>query len=200
METDLGTKPIETVYVGYRFRSRLEARWAIFFDTLGLRWEYEAEGFDLGHGYKYLPDFWLPELDCWIEIKPIMRDIEDWPVGEVKLKAELLAQKTGKHVFILVGTPGPVGGMGVLDKDSYTGFAVAPLIGLYDNSYWWCVCPICGSVGIQYDGRSGRNIHEPNCQYHDDKTDPKNYNFDDPRLHLAYNAARSARFEFGEQG
>ena len=27
-------KPIETKYNGYRFRSRLEARWAVFFDMI----------------------------------------------------------------------------------------------------------------------------------------------------------------------
>lgn len=27
-------KAIDTVYKGYRFRSRLEARWAVFFDAL----------------------------------------------------------------------------------------------------------------------------------------------------------------------
>ena len=26
-------KPIETTYNGYKFRSRLEARWAVFFDS-----------------------------------------------------------------------------------------------------------------------------------------------------------------------
>lgn len=36
-------KPIETVYKGYRFRSRLEARWAVFFDAQGIEWEYEPE-------------------------------------------------------------------------------------------------------------------------------------------------------------
>lgn len=40
-------KAIETVYGGYRFRSRLEARWAVFFNTLGIPFEYEKEGFDL---------------------------------------------------------------------------------------------------------------------------------------------------------
>jgi hypothetical protein len=54
-------KPIETVYKGYRFRSRLEARWAVFFDALGIEWEYEKEGYDLGEAGWYLPDFWLPE-------------------------------------------------------------------------------------------------------------------------------------------
>ena len=40
-------KPIETVYNGYRFRSRLEARWAVFFDEAEIPYEYEPEGFDV---------------------------------------------------------------------------------------------------------------------------------------------------------
>jgi len=50
-------KPIETIYHGYRFRSRLEARWAVFFDSLGVKYEYEPEGFRLPDGSMYLPDF-----------------------------------------------------------------------------------------------------------------------------------------------
>lgn len=52
--------PIPTVYNGYRFRSRTEARWAVFLDMLSIRWEYEAEGYQFGNGVRYLPDFWLP--------------------------------------------------------------------------------------------------------------------------------------------
>lgn len=62
-------KPIETIYNGYRFRSRLEARWAIFFDMLQVKYEYEKEGFDVD-GVWYLPDFYLPDYSCWVEIKP----------------------------------------------------------------------------------------------------------------------------------
>lgn len=54
-------KPIETVYNGYRFRSRLEARWAVFFDALGVQYEYEPEGFSK-NGLMYLPDF---RLKCY---------------------------------------------------------------------------------------------------------------------------------------
>ncbi|OLB42779.1 MAG: hypothetical protein AUG51_20910 [Acidobacteria bacterium 13_1_20CM_3_53_8] len=61
-------KAIETEYDGYRFRSRLEARWAVFFNTLGIPYEYEKEGFDT-NGTWYLPDFFLPEQDCWYEVK-----------------------------------------------------------------------------------------------------------------------------------
>lgn len=69
-------KAIETRYKGYRFRSRLEARWAVFFDACGYSWEYEPQGFDLG-GVWYLPDFRLSGEDqngdfnsFWIEVKP----------------------------------------------------------------------------------------------------------------------------------
>ncbi len=67
-------KPIETRYAGYRFRSRLEARWAVAFTTSNLipRWEYEPEGFQTPAG-PYLPDFriWWTSSDYgWIEIKP----------------------------------------------------------------------------------------------------------------------------------
>ncbi|SHH14052.1 MULTISPECIES: hypothetical protein [Desulfosporosinus] len=63
------TKAIETRYKGYRFRTRLEARWAVFFDALGVRWEYEKEGFELSTGDLYLPDFWLPDDKLWVEVK-----------------------------------------------------------------------------------------------------------------------------------
>lgn len=54
-------KAIETVYRGYRFRSRLEARWAVFFDYMGIAWDYEHEGYQTTTGY-YVPDFWLPQV------------------------------------------------------------------------------------------------------------------------------------------
>lgn len=69
-------KAIETSYGGCKFRSRLEARWAVFFDYLEWRWEYEPEGFQLKSGW-YLPDFRVHLTnpcewsgDRWIEVKP----------------------------------------------------------------------------------------------------------------------------------
>ena len=78
-------KAIQTEYKGYRFRSRLEARWAVFFDTLGVKWEYEPEGYDLGNGVYYLPDFLLHDVtvnhglfqrhcDIYVEVKGVMTD------------------------------------------------------------------------------------------------------------------------------
>jgi len=61
-------RAISTRYKGYNFRSRLEARWAVFFDAAGIKWEYEAQGFVVGK-VPYLPDFYLPELVCYFEVK-----------------------------------------------------------------------------------------------------------------------------------
>lgn len=62
-------KAIETEYKGYRFRSRLEARWAVSFDALGIKYEYEPEGIVLSDGTGYLPDFYLPGFHCFFEVK-----------------------------------------------------------------------------------------------------------------------------------
>lgn len=63
-------KAIETHYAGCCFRSRIEARWAVFFDHLGVLWEYEPQGFDLPSGW-YLPDFRLNfgAGSVWWEVK-----------------------------------------------------------------------------------------------------------------------------------
>lgn len=67
-------KAIETVYNGYRFRSRLEARWAVFFDALGIEYEYEPEGYEYfdayGNQMRWLPDFRLnSEAGLLVEVK-----------------------------------------------------------------------------------------------------------------------------------
>jgi hypothetical protein len=72
MEFETMLKAIETRYKGCRFRSRLEARWAVFFDTMGWKWTYESEGYERnwnGQRHRWLPDFYLPEFKCLVEIK-----------------------------------------------------------------------------------------------------------------------------------
>ncbi len=69
-------KAIETEYKGHLFRSRLEARWAVVFDALEIKWQYESEGFsrdittnDGHYTVSYLPDFYLPVTETWVEVK-----------------------------------------------------------------------------------------------------------------------------------
>lgn len=141
-------KPIETVYNGYRFRSRLEARWAVFFDTLGVKWEYEKEGYDLD-GVWYLPDFWLPDHLCWIEIKG------QEPTRDEKEKVAALAMDTKKNAYLFYGEipmPDSYGGMSPSNESAYKFFAE----GMCDMPYWWCECPDCGYFGIEWAGCSDR--------------------------------------------
>lgn len=91
-------KPISTSYKGYCFRSRLEARWAIFFEELGAEWVYEQEGFDLS-GIWYLPDFWIADWDTWIEIKP------SGPSADDCIKCLSLALHSQKTVLLIYGEP-----------------------------------------------------------------------------------------------
>jgi hypothetical protein len=64
--TDYTIAAIPTLYRGRMYRSRLEARWAAFFDRLG--WTYEYEPLDLG---KWSPDFAITApFDALVEVKP----------------------------------------------------------------------------------------------------------------------------------
>lgn len=70
-------KAIPTRYKNYYFRSRTEARFAVYFDSLGWDWDYELEGFDLPKSGYYLPDFLVrPSAsdnwycsEFWLEVK-----------------------------------------------------------------------------------------------------------------------------------
>lgn len=58
---------IPTKYGGIQFRSRLEARWAAFFDILGWTWDYEPIDCD-----GWIPDFVLHTSPrTLVEVKPV---------------------------------------------------------------------------------------------------------------------------------
>lgn len=84
-------RAIETQYAGCRFRSRTEARWAVFFDALDIPWDFEAQGFHTPAG-GYLPDFWLPDVDLYVEIK-----------GPTPGETELAKCQAIPNLIILVG-------------------------------------------------------------------------------------------------
>lgn len=100
-------KAIETIYKGYKFRSRLEARWAVFFDSLGWQWEYEQEGFELPDGSKYLPDFYFPDVHKYGEVKGAeATDEEINKCLELSKKTYIsYNQEYNVEVILLQGTP-----------------------------------------------------------------------------------------------
>jgi len=168
-------KPIETHYNGYRFRSRVEARWAVFFDTLRLPFAYEHEGYDLD-GVWYLPDFWLATLHNWIEIKG------DFP-DELELeKAQRLCQVTGHDVFVFVGEPWYESKAAAV----YRRIDQGRINAASRLSYRWLECTTrcasaarCGAPCLDICVQPGP----------EDPGDPASQ-----RLMAAYTAARSARF------
>lgn len=97
-------KSIDTRYNGYNFRSRTEARWAVFFDFLGWKWDYEIRDFMLPSG-RYLPDFYFPDINVWAEVKPE----ELTPIELLKCKElSLFINKTDNQSFdviLLEGVP-----------------------------------------------------------------------------------------------
>jgi hypothetical protein len=196
-------KAIETRYKGYRFRSRLEARWAVFFETLKLRWQYEPEGFELPSGTRYLPDFRI-ELPggkiLWIEIKPEGQDSKQFE--------EFIASCSGysNEGTILHDIPDPTFVRDHLGIGYYKGGSSPWVLQKfkYDNDdifsgdgpYLFCVCERCGSIGFEFDGRSARIQC---CGANINSGDSKNYSSNHQRILNALAAARAARFEHDER-
>lgn len=181
---------IETEYDGYRFRSRLEARWAVFYNALEIPYEYEKEGFALPTWY--LPDFWLPSQGCWIEIKG------STPTQEENNLAEALCEFTHANVFIFYGTiPNPdeirvTGPEYEESSDSAIAYIYLDNHSTWDANYAWCECPKCQTLGIQFEARAARNckcypIYKPDWD--------RVFNGNSPKLLEAYREARQARFE-----
>ena len=98
-------KPIETVYKGYRFRSRLEARWAVYFDEAGIEYEYEPEGFELSDGTRYLPDFYLPGFQIYAEVKPLLQTQDRLDIYDAQEKLCRMFRDEVAPILLLRGTP-----------------------------------------------------------------------------------------------
>lgn len=137
-------KAIETIYPwpdGPRYRSRLEARWAVFMDAVGIRYQYEHEGFDLGEFGWYLPDFTVIDSrgvpKYWIEIKP-HRNLS---AREYSVALALSDRLPG---YILIGTPevpryrGPERNGGIQLQEMYPeGFIPFTPEGIPDPPWQW---------------------------------------------------------------
>jgi hypothetical protein len=166
---------IETEYRGFRFRSRTEARYAVFFDAAGIGWQYEVEGFHL-NGACYLPDFFLPELKTYVEVKPNKEAAKQTAPLLLALK-----EASGCDVIVAIGSP-----------------AVGPPDNFYRPSDGGRVyhadltqCPFCSRLrfGWQASCDCLGEIQVRQWPYRQAS-----------RLTFALGEAQRARFEFGETG
>lgn len=134
---------IPTRYDGHKFRSRTEARWAVFFRAMGIPYEYEKEGYVLPSGL-YLPDFWLPSQEAWVEIKGQAPDEDE------KRFASELAAGTYRRVYIFSGNPNWSEDGRYVDAGQ-----VFHPNGDWDNYHMWNECPRCRKALISYSGWRG---------------------------------------------
>jgi hypothetical protein len=167
--------PIETLYNGYRFRSRLEARWAVFLDYARVIYQYELEGFRLPSG-SYLPDFYCPDcssgrdpipMHAFIEVKPLSscpegcRNWRPWRPGRPAWEPDPWPREVILGRELVTGMPD-------------TGFVAVygdPLDVLYGDG---------GAICVDHRGRIDLGIGDYI-----------------PPLREAAGAARAARFEHG---
>lgn len=72
-------RAIPTKYNGDQYRSRLEAKWAVFFNEWDIYTFYEYQAYHLdGPDMNYWPDFWLPEWKLHLEVKGDPEQVTNW--------------------------------------------------------------------------------------------------------------------------
>lgn len=188
---------IETSYDGHLFRSRLEAKWAVFFNRLGIEYRYEPQSYRVGPAQSsrgYLPDFWLPGSGVWAEVKGLLNrhDAEtlilssgqgsglpgngilllgDLPRSEPgwMIWQSLITREMEPRVRGFVFVPGGIGRVG---DQALGAFALDPDEG---SNCWRFEAEVDDEWGNR-PGAIGTEVAE------------------------AYRAARSARFEHGQSG
>ena len=187
----MNLKPIETVYKGYRFRSRLEARWAVFFDACGVDWEYEPEGFDLGGGLMYLPDFLLHGVqgrdggDLYVEVKGNMTQAD---VRKINRFARIRMDNGENGVFVVGRIPEGDDVDEIICNTSDMAYSDSSDINVFnfetvDGDYF------AAHPGVNLDG--GFELFGDDSSYLAD--------MDPIKTERAFRAARQARFEHVER-
>lgn len=168
-------KAIETEHAGYLFHSRLEARWAVFFDRAGISYRYEPEGYELPNGERYLPDFFLPTLDAWVEIKPN--------------EQRLLAAKNRLEEF--AGGIWPTRFYVLIDDPYVVGYGVwRPNVNgmLKSSEQRWTECLTCDAIDLLPPNQPPGTVRCGDCG------ESENLERRSPRLVAAYTTARQERF------
>ena len=190
-------KAIQTEYKGYRFRSRLEARWAVFFDACGVEWEYEPEGYDLGDGIYYLPDFLLHGVDgrdggdIYVEVKGQMTETDALKIKRFIKQGETY-EKFSPALLILGNIPVGEDMLEICANISNVAYGGFPSI----NGGWPRPFNFETLDGDHFAAHPGINCDGKFELFGDDSSYLCNMNPE--ATERAYRLARQARFEHGE--
>lgn len=130
------------------FRYKLEAQWAVFFDVLGIEYAHRSQIHDwesIGH----IPTFYLPDLNAFWEVK------RNQPSAKLAYWARRVAEDQQMIVYVAFGdvlNPDTIYDTQVVEaNDMISAHAYFP-DGTVDFGYWWCECPNCGKIGLEYMG------------------------------------------------
>lgn len=144
-----------TLYKGIRFRSRLEARWAVFFESILEPWEYEPV-VEITAG-RYQPDFYIPSRRALIEIKPLIRgSSEPWSLIEEDWSEQtaLYEEACGsdRQLYVIFGSPGEWGnGRLIAPGHEAAHFYFTGQLETY-FPFQFGECPRCANVWLFKDG------------------------------------------------
>lgn len=190
-------RSLHTTYAGCRFRSRLEARWAVWLDHLGIAWEYEPQGFEVTNrlrlddapdSFNYLPDFWLPEHGYWFEVKG---ELDNKTHARLLTAAASLSSNDGGGCHDAGGNDLAVAG----PLTANVGAGIPVLLHMHKGDLE-ATCLLCGKhapgvlvaldEGFTYISSTTllRGVY---CRFHSTESD----------VISAFDAARTARFEHG---
>ena len=186
----MAIKALNTYYNGFYFRSRLEARWAVFFDACNVKWEYEQQGYDLGDGVWYLPDFLLHDVtfnhasysrgnDLYVEVKGNMTESD---------ANKILKFAEEKPILVVGDIPRGEFGQALVDDMTDAGYYAQHGVSLFnfetiDDDYFGAY------PGIDLDGEF--EIFGQDSSYL--------CSMDDKATVNAYRRARVARFNGGKK-
>lgn len=148
----MSARGITTVVNGIEYRSRLEARWALFFEKLG--WDATYEPFD---GDGYIPDFLIAgDHPMLVEVKPAVTPIE---YGDPIPKVTNGLAKRWTHDILIVGASPIIrsqfgdmsaGFLGENQSEIHQESAGKPSAWTF-NSAMWAYCRHCGETGVYHE-------------------------------------------------
>lgn len=176
-------KAKKTLYNGYKFRSKLEAKWAVFFDLCGIKYDYEPEAFICFDGSQYTPDFFLYDVSLRSDytISGVFVEIKPQNFNDYDRKYQERISSAVETLIVLVGDP-----VYSTDQTERPNFQYSPV---WDSAMILMYCENCNKFKFDYGTNS--KYHCNKCDAH--MTDGGMYD-----SNIKHNAlkARKHRFEY----
>ena len=88
---------IPTIYKHTQFNSRLDARWAVFFEKIGFQWNYLISSTGANQAPAYSPKFWLADQQVFADVR-----FQEPPLN---LRKRMARYARSNALWVIVGSP-----------------------------------------------------------------------------------------------